>query len=427
MNNSIRFGLQKKIVLGITVLSALTYGTSFFILTFLSDYFLQYVHPMVFQGTVLLMGVLWSAFFGWIAARILTKPIVQLERTAEKVSTGDLRVQVDIPKGNDELRSLALAFDRMLNNLQSMVKDIENNFQQTGDHVHELTTASYIAATQTEQIGMTIDDIARGAMMQSAATLHMVDSLEQLNGMVGEIKDRAGLTRGLSKDMVQTIETSSNVVKTLIHGLHQLSKESQASIEVVSKLDLQAKEIGEISKLVGTMAEQTNLLALNASIEAARAGEHGRGFAVVAGEVRKLADESGKAVQAIDRLIHEIQQEVALAVKQIHEQVRMATSESKRGEVTTKALYDVGVSVQGVVEAVDHIVQLVVDQAVNMKTTLDEAREVAQIAEEASSGSQSVAVAAQDQTAAMEEIAAAGQILRMQAEKLQENICRFTV
>lgn len=427
MENGIRFGLQKKIVLGIAVLSALTYGTSFFILTFLSEYFLQYVHPMVFQGTVLVMGVFWSALFGWIAARILTKPIVQLERTAEKVSTGDLRVEVEIPKGNDELRSLALAFDRMLNNLQSMVKDIENNFQQTGEHVQELTSASYIAATQTEQIGMTMDDIARGAEMQSAATIHMVDSLEQLNGMVGEIKDRADFTRGLSRDMVQTIETSSNVVKTLIQGLHQLAKESQASIDVVSKLDVQAKEIGEISKLVGTMAEQTNLLALNASIEAARAGEHGRGFAVVAGEVRKLADESGKAVQAIDRLIHEIQQEVKLAVKQIHEQVRMAASESKRGEETTKALCDVGVSVQGVMEAVDHIVQLVVDQAANMKTTLDEAREVARIAEEASAGSQSVAVAAQDQTAAMEEIAAAGQVLRKQAEKLQEHIRRFTV
>lgn len=427
MNKKIKFGLQKKIVLGITVLSTVTYGTSLVFLTFLSDFFLNYMSSSVFQASVLLLGVFWSAFFGWIAARMLTKPIVQLEQTAEIVSTGDLRVQVEIPKGNDELRSLALAFERMLNSLQSMVKNIEENSKQTGEHVHELTNASYVAATNAEQIGMTIDDIARGAQEQCAATLHMLESLEQLDGMVGEVNNRAEQTRSLSTEMVQTIEASSSVVKSLIHGLHQLSKESQASIEIVSKLDQQAKEIGEISKLVGSMAEQTNLLALNASIEAARAGEHGRGFAVVAGEVRKLADESGKAVSDIDRLIHEIQQEVSLAVKQIHEQVRMASKESERGEETTKALNDISVSVHGVGEAVDHIVQLVADQAANMNVTLDEARQVARIAEEASAGSQSVAAAAQDQTATMEEIAAAGQVLRQQAENLQKHIRRFMI
>lgn len=427
MGNKIRFGLQKKIVLGIAVLSAVTYGTSFFFLTFLADFFHGFMSPGAFQAMVLLMGVFWSSLFGCMAARVLTKPIVQLEKTAEKVSTGDLRVKVEIPRGEDELRSLALAFERMLSNLQAMVKDIEENFRQTGDHVQELTHASHSAAMQAEQIGMTIDDIAQGAQMQSAATMHMVESFEQLNQMIEQVNESADQTRELSTEMVHTIEVSSQVAETLIEGLHHLAKESQSSIEVVRKLDEQAKQIGDISKLVGTMAEQTNLLALNASIEAARAGEHGRGFAVVAGEVRKLADESKKAVQAIDQLIHQIQQEVGQAVKQINEQVKLATLESKRGEETSKALGDISVAVRGVVEAVNGIVQMVGDQTSNMKQALEEARDMARIAEETSEGSQSVAVAAQDQTAFMEEISAAGQVLRGQAEKLQEHIRRFTV
>ena len=427
MKKKHRFGLQKKIVLGIALLSAVTYGTSFAILTFLSDYFSSYFSAGVFQGIVLLLGVLWSSLFGWIAARMITKPIIQLEKSAEQASTGDLRVQVTIPKGEDELRSLAIAFERMLHNLQQMVRDIEENFQHTGQNVEELTQASQIAANQAEQIGYAIEGIAVGAREQSEATQSMLSSLEEVDHLADEVNQRTDQTRSMTQDMVGTIEKSAQVVGSLVSGMTRLADENEQSIEVVRRLEMNAKEISEISKLVGGIAEQTNLLALNASIEAARAGEHGRGFAVVAEEVRKLADQSGQAVQGINKLITQIQQEVSVVVKQISDQVKLAKVESARGEETNQALQNITESVDRVVDAIEYIVETVGRQVVNMKQTLNQARSVAKIAEEASLGSQTAASAAQEQTAVMEEIAAAGMVLREQAEKLKDHISRFTV
>ncbi len=93
----------------------------------------------------------------------------------------------------------------------------------------------------------------------------------------------------------------------------------------------------EIASIVGTImkiANLTNLLALNASIEAARAGEHGKGFAVVAEEVRKLADETKRAVGTIDSLVQTNQSSTKETVSKITKSTEELTGQREAMNLT---------------------------------------------------------------------------------------------
>lgn len=84
-------------------------------------------------------------------------------------------------------------------------------------------------------------------------------------------------------------------MEEIIHRIKQATESSIENSRSVQKINQLTTDILEIS-------EQTNLLALNASIEAARACEAGKGFAVVGNEMRKLAENTKKATNAIQTI-----------------------------------------------------------------------------------------------------------------------------
>jgi methyl-accepting chemotaxis protein len=79
----------------------------------------------------------------------------------------------------------------------------------------------------------------------------------------------------------------------------QIFIETKKKLEQALEESKSVEQIRVLSDTIMQITSQTNLLALNAAIEAARAGESGKGFAVVAEEIRKLAEDSKKAVSAI--------------------------------------------------------------------------------------------------------------------------------
>jgi aerotaxis receptor len=89
-------------------------------------------------------------------------------------------------------------------------------------------------------------------------------------------------------------------------------------IDTMEQISRSSSRISEIIQVIEGISFQTNILALNAAVEAARAGEQGRGFAVVAAEVRSLAQRTSTAAKEIKVLIDESAGQVSQGGQLVH-------------------------------------------------------------------------------------------------------------
>lgn len=408
-----------------TVLAIVTYSTSALFIYGLYDFISSKINEQLFTVLTLLAGIFWSGVLAYFAAGFITTPLLKLETIAKEASNGKINEDVQVPKSDDEIRSLGLAFNQMLKNLREMVQNIEENFTKTNSQVIEITSASTKALEQTETIAKTIQEISSGAQNSAEAIQGTVKSIEEIEKIAETVQTKARGSEALSRDMVHKLNESRTVIHSLVSGIQELANSNQTSLAAVYHLEENAKEVGKIISLVGDIAGQTNLLALNASIEAARAGEHGRGFAVVAGEVRKLADESAKAVHGITDLIKNMQEDVSKVVPLIKKQMEIASREVEKGTDTNHKISEMTHSIDEMAKAVCDIALLVDDQLESVKQTVIQSQEVAAIAEQTSAGAQEVAASTFEQTKLMEQIETKAKNLLTQSGELKQTIEKF--
>ncbi|PEC20642.1 methyl-accepting chemotaxis protein [Bacillus cereus] len=421
------FGLRTQLMLFTTVLAFITYSTSIFFIYVIYDYFQIYVSQTVYNIIIMLLGVVWSGILAYGAAVFLIKPLRKLEKAARKAAEGDIREDVPLPKTDDEIKSLSVAFNMMLGNLRGMVKNIDTTFSYTNNQVQQIRKQTGEATKQAQGVSETLAEISSGAEQSVASIRAIVSTVDITTSIANEVEGKAKQSDELSSEMVQALGQSTRVFTSLIQGIQTLARENEDSMENVQKLEERMKQVEHIVSVVSEIASQTNLLALNASIEATRAGEHGRGFAVVAEEVRKLADESDHSARNISQLLRNMQDEVQQVALKMTEQVKTAKEEAKRGEATELILKEMSSSVMEVADATKQISSYMNEQVNHIHQTGAQTKAVAAIAEETSAGSQEVARVTLQQSKNMIAIDQLLKDLEKQLADLKQTIERFSM
>jgi methyl-accepting chemotaxis protein len=207
--------------------------------------------------------------------------------------------------------------------------------------------------------------------------------------------------------------------------MSNISSVTSEAVPAVAELTEKSVRISQITDTIAAISRQTNLLALNAAIEAARAGEHGRGFAVVAEEVRKLAKESGRALEIIRQLADEMQR----VSSRMSERITDVSASVGAGEAVIRAstgtLTQIAAEIEGSREAVARIAEFANAQKRESETLAKEIEAVSIVAEQNASTSEQVSAVVQEQTASMEHITESSQHLADIATRLKGVMTRF--
>jgi methyl-accepting chemotaxis protein len=257
----------------------------------------------------------------------IIKNIITVSKNIQVLSRGEGDLTVKLPvTTSDEIGALTEGVNKLIATLRDIISELYgqaghvaitscrtmSGIERLSASIFEQKELSASVAVASEEMSVTLNDVAMTTAKASTLSKHVDDSAIEGRDVVGETAE----------------------------SIDQIRAGVETTLSVMNRLEKSSQQIGEIIGLIEDVADQTNLLALNAAIEAARAGDAGRGFAVVADEVKLLSGKTSGSAQQISAIIQTIQRDIHEATMSIEEakdrvSKGILNSERASGQIST--------------------------------------------------------------------------------------------
>ena len=367
-------------------------------------------HLVILSVIVLVVSMVLIVLLAFITSDAMVKGIKHIKEVVNKTAKGDLTILLDISTG-DELEELSHDFNNMTANLNSLIRDLKENFEAVQGTASSLIIISKQNSLAIGEVTKSIEEISSGTQGQANQIEDGATAIANLGNQIETISDKSNLIEMLLNKTTQDISKGNKDVGILEGSYANLETSLGNVYEIINELNKKSNNIAEVTNVIAGISEQTNLLALNASIEAARAGEAGKGFAVVADEVRKLAEQSKDSSIGIKNIIDSIITDTSSAVE-------FMNKTNGINQIQKEAVTNINMSMQGITDSIDEVLSQVKEELKGIKTTTGDKDNVVSMIEGISSVAQETSASTEQIVASMEEQSASSEEVNNHANNL---------
>jgi methyl-accepting chemotaxis protein len=250
---------------------------------------------------LLVVGVFFLVLAGltaWLLARRQHEGAKALEKSIQVIAGGSSALPDWV--ATDELGDLAFGLGGIYEKLEAVAQLLQRSAQRLAVSGEELT---------------------RSGRKQNDTVTRQAASLQEARITAEEIRQTSQLASRQSEEVLAHAERAESIrtageqaIDESLGGLEDIRSQVTDMAAKIRMLGERATQVASITSTVKDLADQSNMLALNAAIEAVRSGEHGKGFSVVAREIRTLADQSIQATTRVRSILHDNSDALSAAV-----------------------------------------------------------------------------------------------------------------